>query len=298
VTIDAPARPADSSRWRDFNELVKSRLNLLVILTTLFGFHIASRGRIDWPLLAFTLIGTALTAAGASVFNQLSERALDAKMPRTAGRPLVTGAWSPRSAIALGSGVSLVGVLLLAAFVNPLTAALGLSTLLLYVFVYTPLKRLTVRNTLVGAVPGAIPPLMGYAAVAGRIDVAAATLFAILFAWQMPHFYAIAIMYRDDYARAGFRMLPVGDAGLLKTRFAIATWCAALLLISVVPRVLGIAGDGYLAAAVLLGTLFGGCSLQLASTGTRRDARLVFFASIAYLPLLLAALAMNKQVPS
>jgi protoheme IX farnesyltransferase len=291
-TVASTAPPA--SLRRDLMTLIKARMNFLVIVTTLLGMYMAARGSVEWMLLVHTLLGTALTAASAAVFNQIIERDHDRKMPRTRNRPLPAGRMSLGSAHCIGWLTGVVGVSWLWYAVNPLTSILGLATLVLYVFVYTPLKRTTTLNTLVGAVPGAIPPLMGYTAVANAIDLAGLSLFAILFVWQMPHFYAIAMIYRDDYAAGGYRMLPVDDPGFVNTRFHIVLWSLALLAISIAPRMLEIAGDGYLAIAMLLGTIFGGCALQLAASPTRRDARRVFFASIIYLPLLLAALTLNK----
>jgi protoheme IX farnesyltransferase len=303
ATSPAEAAPQRRSRRRvenptlasDLVELTKPRVNFLVLVTTLFGVYIATTtGGVDWLLLAHALLGTALTAASASVFNQIVERRHDARMPRTAHRPLASGRRSVAQAMPLAIGAGVIGVAHLWFFVNPLTSLLGLATLLLYVLVYTPLKRVTWTNTLIGAVPGAIPPLMGYTAVTNTIDLAGLSLFAILFVWQMPHFYAIAILYREDYARGGYRMLPVDDPGLVRTRTQIVFFCLLMLGVSVAPRMLGIAGDGYLATALLLGTIFGGCGMQVAATAERRDARRLFFASIVYLPLLLAALTLNK----
>lgn len=291
VPLTCPESPAAASDWLS---LTKPRMNFLVLVTALFGFYIAERGSVDWLLLLSTLGGTALTAASASVFNQLVERRWDRLMPRTAKRPLADERVPAWQAAVLGWTLGVVGVLWLALAVNLLTAALGLATLLLYVLVYTPLKRLTPLNTLVGAIPGAIPPLMGHAAVTGAITPAGLSLFATLFVWQMPHFYAIAILYREQYAAAGFRMLPCVENGLARTRTEIVGYSLLLLAVSVFPWTLGIAGDGYLAVALLLGTLFGGLALNLAATAERVDARRVFLASILYLPLILAALTMDK----
>lgn len=290
----APTCPDAPSAVSDWLNLTKPRMNFLVVVTTLFGFYIAEHGSVDWLLLLSTLGGTALTAASASVFNQVVERRWDRLMPRTSSRPLAAKRVPAWQASLLGWTLGLAGVLWLGLAVNVLTAALGLATLLLYVVVYTPLKRVTPLNTLIGAVPGAIPPLMGHTAVVGEITPAGLTLFAILFVWQMPHFYAIAILYRDQYATAGFRMLPCVENGMTRTRTQIVAYSLLLLAVSVLPWTLGIAGDGYLAVAVLLGTLFGGLALNAAATAQRVDSRRVFLASIAYLPLLLGALTFDK----
>lgn len=289
--LTCPDAPSAASDWLN---LTKPRMNFLVLVTTLFGFYIAERGAVDWLLLISTLGGTALTAASASVFNQLVERRWDRLMPRTARRPLAAERVPAWQAGVFGWSLGIIGVSWLALAVNLLTATLGLATLLLYVLVYTPLKRRTPLNTLIGAIPGAIPPLMGHAAVTGAVTPAGLSLFAILFVWQMPHFYAIAILYRDQYAAAGFRMLPCVENGLARTRTEIVAYTLLLLAVSVLPWTLGMAGDGYLAMAVLLGTLFGGLALNLAASAERADARRVFFASIVYLPLVLAALTLDK----
>jgi protoheme IX farnesyltransferase len=199
------------SRLNDFYELTKPRMNLLVVLTTAVGFYMASPGAIEWLLLLHTALGTALTAAGAAVLNQLVERDFDKLMPRTKNRPLPAGRVSPLEALLYGTILGISGVGYLVILVNPLTALLGAVTLLSYLFIYTPMKRWTTLNTVIGAVPGAIPPMMGVTAVTGVLSVQAISLFAILFFWQMPPFLAIAILYRQDYAAGGFKMLPVVD---------------------------------------------------------------------------------------
>src|SRR5687767_9089570 len=219
--LDVASAPAATSsiaavpsRLVDFYELTKPRMNSLVVITTMVGFYVASRGPIDWLLLLHALLGTAMTAASASVLNQLIERNLDALMPRTRNRPLPAGRIAPREALVMGIALGVTGIAYLALLVNPLTALLGFATLASYVFVYTPLKRRTSLNTVIGAVPGALPPVMGCTAALGALSAEAMALFSILFFWQMPHFLAIAILYRNDYALAGFKMLPVLDEDL------------------------------------------------------------------------------------
>src|SRR5215207_1337851 len=230
----APARGARAetapSRLADFYELTKPRMNFLVVVTTMVGFYMAmGRHFADWALLAHTLVGTAMAAAGASVLNQYVERGYDALMHRTANRPLPAGRVSPLEALLLGVLLSCGGTLYLAALVNPLTAALGAFTIASYVFLYTPLKRWTTLCTVVGAVPGAIPPMMGWTAATDSLSPEAWALFGILFFWQMPHFLAIAILYRDDYARGGFKMLPVVDDDLFVTGRQTVLYAAALI---------------------------------------------------------------------
>jgi protoheme IX farnesyltransferase len=289
-----PASTAVRARLVDYYELTKPRMNFLVVVTTMVGYYLAARGTADWGRIIFTLIGTALTAGGSSVFNQYVERHLDAKMKRTADRPLPAGRLRSFDAFLFGLGLSLLGVGILALFVNLLTAALGALTLLLYVFLYTPAKRATSLCTIIGAVPGAIPPVMGFTAVHAAITPEAMALFAILFCWQMPHFLAIAILYREDYARGGFMMLPVVDPKLSITSRQIVLYSISLIPISLLPALLGMAGGTYFLAALILGIGFCGFALQCARTKSRADARQLFLASIIYLPALLGALMIDK----
>ena len=292
---DAPlaARP---SRLADFYELTKPRMNFLVLVTTAVGFYMATRrGYANWPLLAHCLLGTAMAAAGASVLNQYLERGHDALMRRTQNRPLPAGRVSPLEAMLLGVLLSAGGTLYLAATVNPLTAALAAVTIASYVFLYTPMKRWTTLCTVVGAVPGAIPPVMGWAAVTDALSPEAWALFAILFFWQMPHFLAIAILYRDDYARAGFRMLPVVDEDLVVTGRQTVLYGLALIPVTLMPVALRMGGPVYLLAAVALGLAFLGFGINCAVRKRRVDARRLFVASIVYLPALLAVMMLDKR---
>jgi heme o synthase len=240
-------------------------------------------------------LGTALTAAGASVLNQYFERHLDAKMPRTRSRPLPAGRIAPADALWFGVGIGSAGVMYLAAVVNPLTALLGAFTLITYVAIYTPLKRRTTLNTVIGAVPGAIPPVMGWTAVTGAMAPEALVLFAILFFWQMPHFLAIAILYRDDYAAAGFKMLPVVDPELSCTSRQIVLYSLALIPVSLSPVLLGMAGAVYFTGAVLMGLAFLCCGITCAATRTRADAKMLFAVSILYLPLMLGLMLLDLR---
>jgi heme o synthase len=289
ISHDGALRAAVSLRSRavDFYELTKPRMNFLVVLTTMIGFLTAAGGTVPWFALLHALLGTAMCAAGASVLNQFAEREYDRLMPRTRNRPLPAGRLAPVEALVWGLGLCIGGVLYLAVAVNTLTAGLGLLTILLYVLLYTPLKRYTTLNTVIGAVPGAIPPVMGWTAAAGALSPEALVLFAILFFWQMPHFLAIAILYRDDYARGGFRMLPVVDAGLHCTGRQIVLYALAMVPVSLLPVLLGMAGAIYATAAVLLGLAFLSFAVSCALTGSRADARWLFVSSILYLPALL-----------
>lgn len=290
------AARATPSRTADFYELTKPRMNFLVVITTLVGFYMARRGdTAGWLLMVHTVLGTTLTAAAASVLNQWMERRYDALMPRTRNRPLPAGRLNPGEALAFGLGLGVVGVAYLAVAVNPLTAGLGLLTVLLYLLIYTPMKRVSSLNTVIGAIPGAIPPVMGFTAVENSIPPAAWMLFGVLFLWQMPHFLAIAVMYRDDYARGGYRMLPVVDPTLGSTCRMAILYTLALIpvsLLAVAP--LRVSGVWYMAAAVLLGGYFLATGVRLMQSRSRGDARKMFFASVIYLPLLLAAMMIDK----
>ncbi len=295
VTVAAVERPAEmSSRLTDWMELVKIRLSGLVLITTLSGFYLASRGAVDWFLLFHTLTGTALLAFGASALNQFQERHLDARMKRTAHRPLPAERMSPETALWFGAVSASVGILYLAVMVNWLTACIGAATLLTYNLIYTPMKRFTWLNTIVGAVPGALPPVMGWTAARGTLSPESWMLFAVLFFWQIPHFMAIAWLYREDYERGGFVMLPHLDPDGHRTGRQAVWQSVALLAASLAPVVAGLAGNIYLTAALLLGGLMLWASWRFRRELTHPAARRLFLASITYLPLLLAVLALNK----
>jgi heme o synthase len=296
VTDTAPAAAQSvPSRWADYFELTKPRMNFLVVITTMVGFYMAAHVGIDWVLLLHTLLGTALTAAGASVLNQYVERDIDRLMPRTVDRPVPAGRVAPIEALIYGVALGAAGVVYLAVLVNLLTALLGAVTLGTYVLLYTPMKRWTTLNTVIGAVPGAIPPMMGFTAAQGALSPEALAVFGILFFWQMPHFLAIAILYRDDYAKGGLKMLPVVDADLSVTGRQILLYGAALIPASLAPVQLGMAGATYFTCATLLGIAFLTFGVSCATTRTRDDARKLFLASIVYLPLLLAAMMLDKR---
>jgi protoheme IX farnesyltransferase len=282
------------SRWNDYYELTKPRMNALIVITTAVGYFMAVRGSADWARLLHTVLGTALTAAGASVLNQYVEVDLDAKMARTANRPLPSGRVSPIEALAYGVALSAAGVLYLASLVNPLSAALAGLTLVTYVFAYTPLKTRTSLCTVVGAVPGAIPPMIGFAAAEGMLSPGAWACFSILFFWQLPHFLAIAILYRDDYASGGMKMLPVLDRNGAFTGRQIVLWSLALIPVSLFPSVVGMTGRGYFMAAAFLGVAFLAFAVRCALTGSRLDARRLFLFSIIYLPALLGVMMATK----
>jgi len=291
--MTTPALPLVRPSLADWMELTKPRITSMVVFTALVGFVTASSSSPWSPLLAAALLGTGLVAAGASVLNQVLERDTDALMLRTRARPLPAGRVTPAAARAFGAVLTAAGLAVLLWRSGPLAAAVAFSTWASYLFLYTPLKRKTPLATLVGAVPGALPPVIGWAAARGQLDAGAFILFAILFLWQVPHFLAIAWLYRDDYARAGFPMLPVLDReGTFTSRQAVVH-SLALLLVSLAPAVAGLAGPAYLAGAFLLGAALTVFAVRLARARDLVAARALFLASVLYLPalssLLLAA---------
>lgn len=293
VTEDtAPAEPARGGLWA---ELFKARLTSLVLLTTLVGFYLGQRGGMNWLLLVNTLLGTGLLACGAAALNQYLERDFDALMERTAERPLPAGLIQPQTVVVLGGVVSVAGLLWLAFGANLLTAVLGAVTLISYLFIYTPLKRKTTLNTAIGAIPGALPPLMGWTAARGDLSIEGWALFAILFFWQLPHFLAIAWMYREDYAKGGFVMLPLVDRDGTRTGRSAVSHTLGLLPVSLSPFVLQVSGALYLFGALLLGLVFLWCAMRFARQMDRLSARRLFFASILYLPLLLGLMVFDKR---
>jgi len=275
-------------------ELTKPRLTLLSVLTALAGFYLGTTDTIDPVRLAHLLSGTALVGAGLAALNQFLERRVDALMSRTAGRPLPSGRLSPGAALCFGASICVFGMVQLLLAVNALTAVLAAATLVLYLFCYTPLKCRTPQCTIVGAIVGAIPPVMGYTAAANTLDSVALVLFAILFVWQLPHFMAIASLFRDDYRAAGMRMLPALDSAENRTARQIAVHSLALLVITLWPTYLGIAGHAYLMGSLLLGFIFGAFAFDAAVTHTQQAARRLFVVSIAYLPMLLAVMMWDK----
>ena len=283
------------SKVSDFMELIKLRLSLLVLITTLVGFLLGWHVRMDYFYLTMTLLGTALSACGASALNQWWEQELDALMKRTQDRPLPSGRLHSTDALLFGVLCIVIGVSLLGIFVNTLSASLAVATILIYVLVYTPLKRISTLNTLFGAIPGALPPLIGWTAATGEVGLGGYTLFLILWFWQMPHFLAIAWLYREDYAAAGFKMLSVGDPEGLATSRQALLYALGLLAVSLLPGLIGMASPLCFIMAFLLGLLFVLVALLFALHRTVKNARHLFFASIIYLPLILGVLLFFKS---
>jgi len=289
-----PLERPRASFLADYLELSKSRIVLMVLITTAAGFLFGA-AHVDPILMLHTLVGTALVAAGTNALNQYIEREHDAKMHRTRTRPLPDGRITPRAALIFSAGIAVVGTIYLVLAVNWLTAALGAFTLTSYIFVYTPLKRVSTICTLVGAVPGAIPPLMGWTAATNELSVGGWILFGILFFWQLPHFMAISWMYREDYARGGFAMLSVEDeSGAAVARQAIL-YTLALLAISVLPTIFGLAGLVYLVGAVACAVMLLVAAVRFYFDRARPVARRVFMLSNLYLLTVMLLLVVDAS---
>jgi protoheme IX farnesyltransferase len=281
-------------RLAAYLELTKPRITFLIVLTAAAGFALGSHGRVDYAALGTAMLGIALLSSGIATLNQYMERDLDALMRRTANRPLPSGRLSPWEVLLFGTGLTGLAEIYLAALVNPLTALLGLTVIAGYLFAYTPLKTKTSLSTLVGAFPGAVPPLIGWAAVRGEVGIEAWVLFAILFLWQFPHFLAIAWMYREDYARAGILMLPVVEPDGRVTAQQIVVYTVLLLPVSLLPTALGISGKLYLYGAIVLGLLFLYSSVRAAFSKSKQEARRLLLTSVVYLPLLFILMVLDR----
>jgi protoheme IX farnesyltransferase len=275
-------------------ELTKPRITFLVVLSALAGFCLGAPSPFDYLRLLHTAVGVALLSSGIGTLNQYLERELDSLMRRTRTRPLPAGRLSPREAWWFGIAISVAAEVYLAVMLNPLTAAWGMVALSSYLFLYTPLKTRTTLCTFVGAFPGALPPLLGWAAARGEVGLEAMVLFAILFLWQFPHFHAIAWLYREDYARARIRMLPVIEEDGRATARQIVSCAALLLPVSLLPVLLKLSGQLYLWGALLLGLWFLSTSLRAAAAKSKPQARRLLRASVLYLPLLFALMVLNR----
>lgn len=281
-------------RAMDFLELTKPRVIVMVLATTLVGFYLGSQGVPDYLCLLHTLIGTALAGGGTLALNQLIEREADAKMHRTRLRPLPDGRLQPIDALVFGTSITAGGLIYLTLTVNPLSALVTAAIVVSYLFAYTPLKQKTSLCSVVGAIPGALPPVIGWVAARETLDIEAWVLFTIMFLWQMPHSLAIGWLYRDDYARAGFRLLPVVDPTGKSTGRQIVSNCLALLAVGLLPTLIGFAGATYFFSALVLGSIFLWYGASLALSGSPAAARRLLFASLLYLPLLLGVMALDK----
>jgi len=291
--IRADAVPALEKPWA-YVTLTKPDVTFLVVITTVAGFYLGSRGALDWILLLHTLCGTLLVAGGTAALNQYVERDVDAVMRRTASRPLPTGQLQPREVLVFGVVTIVLGTIWLAVAVNALASLVAFATCLLYVCLYTPLKTRTTLATAVGAIPGALPPLIGWAAARGSLSLGGWVLFAILFFWQFPHFMAIAWVYRADYARAGIRMLPTVDPkGDTTFRLIICT-SVILVWVSALPSVLGMAGIHYFFGAMILGMVLLQVGLWANRSRTNARAKWLMHATVAHIPLLLVWMILDK----
>lgn len=308
VSIDQPLLAAPTSlqdslsaiynRAVAYVSLTKPRLVLLVLVTVAVGYMVGPRGgasRATVSSLAATLMGTALVAGGAGALNQWLERERDARMRRTANRALPGGRLTPSEAVVFGTLIALLGVTILLAGANRLAAEVALVTFVLYVFAYTPLKTRTTLNTVIGAIPGALPPVIGWSAATGRLGMEAWALFLIVFLWQFPHFLAIAWIYRDDYERAGFRMLSAGDPRGKMTGAQAVSYALALIPVGLLPAVLGLAGSIYFAGAMLLGFFYVVAAARFWVEASDRRARRLLRASFLYLPAILLLLLLNPM---
>jgi protoheme IX farnesyltransferase len=283
------------ARAADFVALTKPSITRLVVLTAAAGFYLGSRGPLDLALLLHTLGGTALVAGGTNALNQWWERDVDARMHRTRSRPLPAGRLTPALALAFALAISVLGTAWLAWMVNGITAFLAALTLSSYVLCYTPLKKRSPLNTLVGAVPGALPILGGWTAATGSFAVPAWLLFAVLFLWQLPHFLALAWMYREDYRRGRLRMLSLDDPDGARTGRQALGWSLALLAVSLLPAASGLTSTAYAVAAGALGLGLAGLGAAMALHPSARGARRLFLGSVMYLPLLMVALVAWKR---
>jgi protoheme IX farnesyltransferase len=293
-TVVQLERLSARDRVAAYIELTKPRITFLIVLTAAAGFALASPGHVDYRAMLTAMVGIALLSSGIATLNQYMEKDLDALMRRTANRPLPTGKLLPWEALAFGVGLTILAEIYLVVLVNPLSAVLGLTVIAGYLFAYTPLKTRTSLSTFVGAFPGAVPPLIGWASARGAIGVEAWVLFAILFLWQFPHFLAIAWMYREDYSRAGILMLPVVEPDGRVTGQQIVLYTVMLLPVSLLPTLLGTAGKIYFIGAIVLGLLFLYFSLRAAFSQSRQAARQLLLASVIYLPLLFILMVLDR----
>ncbi len=297
-------RTRTRSRLLDYIELMKPELTGLSVLTTLCGYYLASTGAFDIARFLHVALGTLLVGGGAGALNQFIERDYDAMMKRTERRPLPSGRLHPLEALLFGTTIALAGIAELTLFANPLTGFLAALTFATYLFLYTPMKRISPISTLIGGIPGALPPMMGWTAVRNEVTVEAWALFAILFCWQMPHFFSLAWMYRKDYARAGFRILTVSDEHCAKTSVQILFYCLALIPASLAPSFVGLTGAASTFGALILGGGFLAFSVLLmrhtrettadAAMRVNASSRHLFFASLLYLPALMLLMSFDK----
>jgi protoheme IX farnesyltransferase len=285
---------AQSSKLSGYLALTKPDVSFLVLMTTAAGFYMGSRGPVDWLRMLHVICGTMIIAAGTAALNHYIERESDRHMRRTAARPLPSGLLTPREALVFGVVLCVAGASYLAVAAGYIACILGVLTCLSYLLAYTPLKTRTVWATFVGAIPGAIPPMIGWAAATGKLDAGAWVLFAILFVWQFPHFHAIAWMYREDYARAGILMLPVVDKDGVRTYRQIVLYAGALVAISLLPSLLGLAGVLYFFGALVSCTALVQVCLWAAHSKSNARAKWLMHATVIHMPILLGLMVYDK----
>ena len=295
VELAAPEALSLRGRLSAFAELTKPRIAFMLVLSAAAGFYMGNSGTFDVPLFANAMIGIALLAFGVATLNQFVERRTDAFMERTAGRPLPTGKVTPSEALVFGVLQCLVAELYLYFLVNPITALLGVTVIVGYVLMYTPLKPVTSASTAIGAIPGAMPPLMGWTSAANEITLGAWILFVFLFLWQFPHFFAIAWMYKDQYANAGIKMLPVVDPDGRITARQIVMFSIMMVAVSVAPFFFGLTGWVFPLITSLLGIWFMGHSIRAAKAKNPEISRKLLMASVIYLPLVFLAMVLDKR---
>jgi protoheme IX farnesyltransferase len=297
VELGAGHRRVDIKRVKDYLALTKPRVTWLIVMSTAIGYYFGHAGAWSIAAILNAIMGTALIASGTAALNQWYEREADRNMRRTQMRPLAAGRLDPRKALWFGIALAAAGGLELGFALNWLASGIGIATLLMYLFLYTPLKQKTWWSTTVGAVPGAMPPLIGFAAAADKLTPEAWVLAAILFIWQFPHFYAIAWMYREDYSRAGIKMLPVVEPDGASTARQILLYSAILIPISLLPKWMGMAGSIYMAGAIGLGLVFLYSGVRVSLDRSKLRARKVLLASVAYLPLLYGLMVLDPIRP-
>lgn len=293
-TSRAIERTGRRSKFSDYVTLTKPELTFLSVVTALGGFYLGVNGSIPIATMLHTVFGTMLVGGGAGALNQYIEREYDALMRRTENRPLPSGRLAPPEVLLFGTLLSLAGIIELTMFTNILSGFLAVATLVTYLFLYTPLKRITWLSTIVGGIPGALPPMIGWTAARNEITIEAWILFGILFFWQMPHFFSLAWMYRKDYERAGYPMLTVLDPEGKRTSVHILLFCIGLIPISLMLTLFGSLGWIYFAGALIVGGIFLYYGIQLSISKSNTDARKMFFASLLYLPALLAFIVIDK----
>jgi len=294
--LAAHAHSTEVARFADYRELLKPGIASFVVVMAAASYLLGSDGVIEWKTLIGLMIGTGLTAGGAGTLNHVVERDLDAKMGRTSNRPVSTGRISPLAGTLYGIGCAVVGAVVLALTTNPITTVLAVLTVGLYVLVYTPLKQRTVHNTLVGAIPGALPALGGVTAATGTLNTTGWVLFAILFLWQLPHFYALAWMLREDYQKGGFKMLPSARGGATATVRITLISTLALLVVGMMPGATGAAGMLYLAGMAVIGVLFTIPAFSFYSEPNDERARRLFLTSVAWVPVFFALVVLDVLV--